>query len=173
MTSTRPAPAPAAPDAQPFGIVYFGNEWYAENRTSSHHIARQLAGAARVIYVDSPGMRAPSGSGRDLKRMVRKLVQACRRPRPVLPNLWHCTVPQLPWRRVPGIAQLNRWFGAWAVRRAVRHVGIAQPVLWFVVPHPSFMLDVVPHAAAVYYCVDDYAAHPAWTRPRSAPAMPN
>lgn len=163
--------APRAPEAlaprhgapvggEPLGIVYFGNEWFAENRTSSHHIARQLAHTARVIYVDSPGMRAPSGSGRDLKRIVRKLVQACRRPRAVLPDLWHCTVPQLPWRRVPGIARLNRWFGAWAVRRALRHVGIEQPVLWFVVPHPAFMLDAVPHAAAVYYCVDDYAAHP-------------
>ncbi len=142
------------------GIVYFGNEWFAENRTSSHHMARRLAGRAPLLYVDSPGMRPPSASGRDIRRIWRKLSQAMRLPTQVLPGLWHCTVPQLPWRGLPGVDRLNRWFGAWAVRRAMRHAGIDRAVLWFVVPHPSFMLDAVPHELAIYYCIDDYAAHP-------------
>ena len=123
-------------------------------------MARRLAGRAPLLYVDSPGMRAPSASGRDIRRIWRKLSQAMRRPTRVLPDLWHCTVPQLPWRGLPGVDRLNRWFGAWAVRRAMRHAGIERAVLWFVVPHPSFMLDAVPHELAVYYCIDDYAAHP-------------
>lgn len=143
-----------------FGVVYFGNDWYAENRTSSHHIARRLAGRTRLLYVDSPGMRAPSASGRDLKRLWRKLWQTFRRAQYIDPGLWHCTVPQLPWRRLPGVAMLNRWFGAWAVRRAMRAAGIQRAVLWFVVPHPAFMLDLLPRELAVYYCIDDYAAHP-------------
>lgn len=142
------------------GVVYFGNDWYAENRTSSHHIARRLAGRTRLLYVDSPGMRAPSASGRDLKRLWRKLGQTFQRAQHVDPGLWHCTVPQLPWRRLPGVAALNRWFGAWAVRRAMRAAGIRRAVLWFVVPHPAFMLDTLPRELAVYYCIDDYAAHP-------------
>ena len=142
------------------GIVYFGNEWFAENRTSSHHIARHLADHADVLYVDSPGMRTPTASARDLSRIWRKLSQAVQKPTRVSPTLWHCTVPQLPWRKLPGAAWANRWFGAWAVRRAIRLAGIHEPVLWFVVPHPSFMLDAVPHKLAIYYCIDDYAAHP-------------
>jgi glycosyltransferase involved in cell wall biosynthesis len=148
------------PGAGTLGIVYFGNEWFAENRTSSHHMARRLAGRAPLLYVDSPGMRPPSASGRDIRRIWNKLSQAMRRPTRVLPDLWHCTVPQLPWRGLPGVDRLNRWFGAWAVRRAMRHAGIDRAVLWFVVPHPSFMLDAVPHELAIYYCIDDYAAHP-------------
>lgn len=142
------------------GVVYFGNEWFAENRTSSHHIARRLATRVPLLYVDSPGMRAPSASGRDLRRLVQKLVQTMRRPRRLEPGLWHCTVPQLPWKRVPGVAWLNQAFGAWALRRALRHAGIRRSILWFVVPHPSFMLRRVPHELVVYYCIDDYAAHP-------------
>lgn len=153
-------PHASAPESGALGIVYFGNEWFAENRTSSHHMARRLAGRAPLLYVDSPGMRAPSASGRDIRRIWRKLSQAMRLPTEVLPGLWHCTVPQLPWRRLPGVSGLNRWFGAWAVRRAMHHAGIGRAVLWFVVPHPSFMLDAVPHELAVYYCIDDYAAHP-------------
>jgi glycosyltransferase involved in cell wall biosynthesis len=142
------------------GVVYFGNDWFAENRTSSHHIAKRLAGKVNLLYVDSPGMRAPSGSKRDLRRIWSKLTQALRPPTRVEPGLWHCTVPQLPWRKLPFVATLNRWFGAWAVRRAMRIAGIDTPILWFLVPHPSFMLDSIRHRLAIYYCIDDYAAHP-------------
>jgi glycosyltransferase involved in cell wall biosynthesis len=148
------------PTPSRFGVVYFGNEWFAENRTSSHHIARRLAQQVKMLYVDSPGMRPPSASGRDLRRIWNKLTQAMRLPEQVQPGLWHCTVPQLPWRKLPGAQRLNRWFGAWAVRRAMRHAGIDRAMLWFVVPHPSFMLDAIPHESAIYYCIDDYAAHP-------------
>ena len=40
-----------------FGVIYFGNDWSAENRTSSHHIAERLAARTSVLYVDSPGLR--------------------------------------------------------------------------------------------------------------------
>lgn len=146
--------------AQATGVVYFGNDWFAENRTSSHHIARRLANKTNLLYVDSPGMRAPSGSKRDMRRIWSKLAQALRPPRRVEPGLWHCTVPQLPWRNLRGVATLNRWFGAWAVRRAMRIAGIESPILWFVVPHPAFMMDAIKHNLAIYYCIDDYAAHP-------------
>ena len=53
--------APLSPDSTPsvdrslaqFAIIYFGNDWFAENRTSSHHIAGFER--TRVLYVDSPG----------------------------------------------------------------------------------------------------------------------
>lgn len=142
------------------GVVYFGNDWFAENRTSSHHIAKRLAGRVNLLYVDSPGMRPPSGNKRDIKRIFLKLGQALRKPQWVEPGLWHCTVPQLPWRGLPGVALLNRWFGAWAVRRAMKVAGIESPILWFLVPHPAFMAKALPHRSLIYYCIDDYAAHP-------------
>lgn len=142
------------------GIVYFGNDWHAENRTSSHHVAIRLARRLPVLYVDSPGMRAPNASGRDLKRALRKIVAAFRRPQRVADGLWHCTVPQLPFRRIPGVDTLNRLFGRWAVRRAMRRTGIARCISWFVVPHPGFMAQRLGEALCVYYCIDDYAAHP-------------
>jgi glycosyltransferase involved in cell wall biosynthesis len=142
------------------GVVYFGNDWFAENRTSSHHISRRLSSKVNLLYVDSPGMRPPNGSKRDLGRIWSKLTQALRPPTRVEPGLWHCTVPQLPWRRLPGVATINRWFGGWAVRRAMRIAGITDPILWFLVPHPAFMLHAIPHKKSIYYCTDDYASHP-------------
>jgi len=143
-----------------FGVVYFGNAWNAENRTSSHHVALRLAQRMPVLYVESPGLRRVQASGSDFKRALRKLAQTLRRPREVAPGLWHCTVPQLPFRRVPGIERLNRWFGRFAVRRALRVLPARRLLSWFVVPHPGFMAGTLGEALCVYYCIDDYAAHP-------------
>jgi glycosyltransferase involved in cell wall biosynthesis len=142
------------------GVVYFGNDWYAENRTSSHHVAMRLAAVAPVLYVDSPGLRAPSASGRDFRRLFAKLAATLRRPTQIGERFWHCTVPQLPFRRIPGVETINRWFGSWAVRRAMRAVGLERRISWFVVPHPGFMAGRLGEALCVYYCIDDYAAHP-------------
>lgn len=141
-------------------VVYFGNDWYAENRTSSHHVALRLARKGPVLYVDSPGLRAPQASGRDVRRAMRKLAAALRKPTGIGPNLWHCTVPQLPFRRIPGVGTLNRLFGMWAVRRAMRVLGTGRYISWFVVPHPGFLAHRLGEDLCVYYCIDDYAAHP-------------
>ena len=155
MNEASPSPA-----LRGCGIVYFGNDWYAENRTSSHHIATRLARSVPVLYVDSPGMRAPSASTRDFRRAVRKLLAVFKRPTLVAEGLWHCTVPQLPFRRLPGVDGFNRLFGRWAVRRALRLAGIRTRISWFVVPHPGFLAGTLDEALCVYYCIDDYAAHP-------------
>lgn len=152
--------AEADPALRDCGVIYFGNDWQAENRTSSHHVAARLAQRMPVLYVDSPGMRAPSASGRDFKRALRKLAAAFRRPREVAPGLWHCTVPQLPFRRIPGVDTLNRWFGRWAVQRARRVLPARRLISWFVVPHPGFLAGRLGEVLCVYYCIDDYAAHP-------------
>jgi glycosyltransferase involved in cell wall biosynthesis len=143
-----------------YGVVYFGNDWFAENRTSSHHVAMRLAATLPVLYVDSPGMRAPNASGRDLRRAFRKFAEALRAPRRVDANLWHCTVPQLPFRRIPGVGLFNRLFSQWALRRAMRVLGSRQRISWFVTPHPGFLAKRLGEAFCVYYCIDDYAAHP-------------
>lgn len=143
-----------------YGVVYFGNDWHAENRTSSHHIAARLAKRLPVLYVDSPGLRAPSANSRDLARSLRKLREAFRPPRRVCDGLWHCTVPQLPFRRMPGVGAVNRIFGRWAVRRALARIGLARCISWFMVPHPGALAGTVGDVLCVYYCIDDYAAHP-------------
>ena len=142
------------------GVVYFGNDWHSENRTSSHHVATRLASAMSVLYVASPGLRAPQASGRDLKRLVRKLFATLKPPTRISERLWLCTVPQIPFRRLPGVDAINRLFGVWSVRRALRKAGFHRRITWFVVPHPGFMAKHLGEELCVYYCIDDYAAHP-------------
>ena len=143
-----------------FGIVYFGNDWFAENRTSSHHVAERLAQRTAVLYVDSPGLRAPKANARDLRKLCRKLLALARPPQRVGGRLWRITVPQIPFRRLPLVRRLNIALGKLLVRRALKRLGFARTVSWFAVPHPGFLANAFGEAAVVYYCIDDYAALP-------------
>ena len=141
-------------------IVYFGNDWFGENRTSSHHIARRLGARFPLLYVEVPGLRAPSASGRDLSKLWSKLAKSVEGPRQIGPTMWHMTLPQIPYRNAPGVAAMNRWFGRTMIRRAVRGLGFERIVTWFVVPHPGFLAGRCGESMSVFYAVDNYSALP-------------
>src|SRR5262249_46460332 len=127
---------------------------------SSHHIARCLAQGVPLLYVETPGLRRPRATARDLRKLWRKLRLAFQPPRPIGETLWHMTLPQIPFRRLPGVRALNWRIGGGLVRRAMRHAGIQHPVLWFAVPHPGALAGRLSERFVVYYCIDDYAALP-------------
>jgi glycosyltransferase involved in cell wall biosynthesis len=141
-------------------VVYFGNDWSAENRTSSHHIARRLAQRCRVLYVEVPGLRAPKASGRDIRKLWRKLWLAFQKPRVIGEQMWCMTMPQIPFRRLGVIRRLNVMLGRYLVKRAVRRLHLPKTISWFVVPHAGPLAGGIDEDLVVYYCIDDYAALP-------------
>src|SRR6266404_5057432 len=98
-------------------IVYFGNDWFAENRTSSHHIAKRLAERFPLLYVESPGLRAPKATSRDVKKLWTKLRNAFLLPTSIAGRMWHTTLPQIPFRNVPLVSALNRRLGVLLMKR--------------------------------------------------------
>jgi glycosyltransferase involved in cell wall biosynthesis len=145
-------------------ILYFGNDWFADNRTSSHHIARWLAERFRVYYIDCPGLRAPKSSGRDLKRMAAKLWRALRGARPVREGLKVMVLLQVPLHRFRLMRRLNRVFMTWNVRWLMWREGIRAPITWFTIPHPFSLAKRLGECLTVYYCTDDYSAMPGVNR---------
>ena len=143
-----------------YSVVYFGNDWFAENRTSSHHIARRLAQIVPVLYIETPGSRSPQGSARDLRKLWRKLARALAPPQKIGDRFYVATIPQIPFRKLPGMGLLNRWLGAWMARRALRTIGFGKRISWFVVPHPGPLAKRLNESFTVYYCIDDYASYP-------------
>jgi len=139
-------------------VIYFGNDWFAENRTSSHHIARQVAQEMPLLYIDTPGMRSPRMRIRDLRKVFRIMRAWLANPEQLGQQFWHLTVPQFPLRRIPLVQKLNRIIGRWSVRRAVRFLNFGRRLSWFTVPHPAEMAGTVGDEFIVYYAVDDYAA---------------
>jgi glycosyltransferase involved in cell wall biosynthesis len=141
-------------------IVYFGNDWAAENRTSSHHVARWLAARHRVIYVECPGLRAPKGTGRDLRKLVRKVRLALAGPRPQPEGLSVLTLLQIPLHRFAWVRRANRALLLVSLRRLLRRLRVRAPVTWFVVPHLASVAGRLGERLSVYYCIDDYASLP-------------
>lgn len=150
MDERREAPA----------ILYFGNDWFAENRTSSHHIARWLAKSHRVYYIECPGLRAPKGSGRDLKKIWSKLVQFARGTRPVEGGLKVRTLLQVPLHRFALVRWLNRSLIVATLRWLIWREGIRRPITWFMIPHLSPVVGRLGERLSVYYCIDNYSALP-------------
>ena len=142
--------------------LYFGTDWEPENRTSAHHVARWLAERAPVMYFECPGMRAPRSTGRDIRRIIAKLVAAVGPPRRPSAGVEVRTLLQLPFHRLPGIAAFNRWILLRSVRRVVARVrrGGGQIVSWFLSPHIGVLAGRLGEDLAVQYCVDDYASFP-------------
>src|SRR4051812_17152532 len=103
--ATPPAtPQPAVTDFGPDTVVlYFGNDWFAENRTSSHQLARQLAKKCRVFYIECPGWRAPRRSARDLKKVFLKLWRFLRGTREVEDGIRLRTLFQIPFHRFAAV----------------------------------------------------------------------
>ena len=162
MTAATPklTPITSAGKLKGYSIIYFGNDWSAENRTSSHHIARRLGARMPLLYVEVPGLRAPKASGRDVRKLWRKLKQAFRAPQQISEQMWCITMPQLPFRRSTMIRALNQHLGLYLVKRAARSLKFRNTVSWFVVPHAGALAGNLSEDLAVYYCIDDYASLP-------------
>jgi glycosyltransferase involved in cell wall biosynthesis len=147
-------------DPEKHTILYFGNDFSAENRTSSHHIARFLAKQHQVYYIECPGLRAPKTSGRDFKKIFTKLWRFLRGSKEVEGGIKVRTLLQLPFHRFAFIRRLNRFLLRASLRWMVWREGIRNPITWFVVPHLSGVVGRLSEKLSVYYCTDDYATFP-------------
>jgi hypothetical protein len=141
-------------------ILYFGNDWDAENRTSSHQIALQLNKLTEIVYIECPGLRRPAATARDARKLINKVRKVLSGPRSAN-GLRVYTLLQLPFHGSALMRWLNRGLVNWQVRRIRRNVGRRKPpVLWFVIPHVSYLPRLQPDCPTVYYCIDKYAALP-------------
>ena len=141
-------------------ILYFGNDWFAENRTSSHHIARWLAQEYSVYYIECPGMRAPQGSGRDIKKTIQKLLRSARGPVSVPGGLKVKTLLQIPFHRFTSVRWLNRRLIFASIAWLRWCEGIRKPITWFTIPHVPSLVGSMGEELSVYYCTDDHGALP-------------
>ena len=141
-------------------FIFFGNDWLADNRTSSHHIAKRLATRYPVLYVEVPGLKAPGASTRDLGKIIEKLRMTFQPPQLVAPHFWRMTLPQIPFRRNASLRAINRWLSRLLMRRAMRNFDFRHAIAWFHLPHPGFLAKQLDEQLTVFYCIDDYSNLP-------------
>jgi glycosyltransferase involved in cell wall biosynthesis len=135
------------------------NDWDNEIWTNQHHLMFRLAAAGtRVLFIESLGLRRPDlGSGRDLRRIARRLRRGLAAPRQsdgvtVLSPL------VLPLHSSAAVRELNARLLRASVRLAARRMRLRAPVLWAYVPQAEVLLDTVAPELVIYHCVDDIAS---------------
>jgi hypothetical protein len=148
------------PDDREWPILYFGNDWDAENRTSSHQMALQLRSMTELVYIECPGLRRPAATARDFRKLFSKLGKTLKGPR-VSEGMSIYTLLQLPFHGSALMRWINRRLVKWQVSRIRRRLKRrGPPLLWFVIPHVYFLTKLHPDCPAVYYCIDKYASLP-------------
>lgn len=140
-------------------------EWDTELWTNQHHLMARLAPHNRVLFVESLGLRRPTASGRDLRRIARRLVTGLRPPRRVAsPHGGEVRVVSplvLPFHGSAAVRRINGVVLPALVRRAMRRAftgSRGRRVLWAYVPQADLLLDAVEPDIVLYHCVDDIAA---------------
>ena len=141
-------------------ILYFGNDWDAENRTSSHQVALQLNALTELVYIECPGLRKPAATARDLRKLVNKVRKTLRGPRHQDGMQIH-TLLQIPLHGSRVMRWINRRLVSWQVSRIRARLRRREPpILWFVIPHVYYLASLQRDCPSVYYCIDKYAALP-------------
>src|SRR5216684_1997073 len=138
-------------------IVCFAHDWNGDP-TSKTHIMRILARRNRILWINSIGMRRPTASRADLRRMAAKLRRTLQGCVEVEPNLFVGNPLVLP---LPGLAAadtLNAYvLSAW-IRRLCRRHGLDRPILWTFLPNVHRLVGRLNERMVIYHCVDEYSA---------------
>jgi glycosyltransferase involved in cell wall biosynthesis len=148
-------------------ILFSTADWDEPYWTNKQHTATVLARLGwRVLYVESPGIRAPRmASKRDWKRLWRRLwrgVQSVVLGAPQRDqNIWVLSPLVVPAKHHwPLVGWFNKSLLRFTIGRMASRLRFDHPVVWTY--HP-FMLNAVSHlerGPTVYHCVDDLRAIP-------------
>lgn len=136
-------------------------DWDNPFWTNKQHVAVELTRRGhRVLYIDSLGLRRPSGKIRDLKRILARLRRALRRPKKVRENLWVWSPLVLPWQKSRVIRQLNRWSLELWLKLLLRTMKMKKEWLWTYNPLTTELLKYSSFEQCIYHCVDEVSAQP-------------
>jgi glycosyltransferase involved in cell wall biosynthesis len=148
-------------DGRDFVLLY-APPWFGPTRFSKHHLALHLAREGdRVLYVEAPLTPLNARQGR---HFVAELARAQLPPRRVGEQLWtHRQFAPVPYHAATALTstraanRLSQRLLAPQLRRDLRRLGMTRPILIAGLPHAVDLVPLLPHAAVVYHCADDYA----------------
>lgn len=136
-------------------IIVFAEDWGA-HPSSTQHLFKQLAKTNQVSWFNSIGMRTPSLSFRDIKRVWQKFTMLFKSK----PTSNNAEAPVtvlnpfiLPWHHLAWVRKFNRW----SVGRAMT-LNEEPVVFWLSVPTAEYLIPERSEDTIIYYCGDDFSA---------------
>lgn len=136
-------------------------DWDNPFWTNKQHVAVALARRGhRILYVDSLGLRRPSASAADLRRIARRVRKSLAPPRLVHDRIWVGAPAVLPLQRYAAVRRANRLVLRAGLALWRRRLGMAPHLLWTYNPMTTRFLDLRTYDMVVYHCVDDIKEQP-------------
>ena len=137
-------------------IICFANDWH-NDPTSKHQVMKLLSQKNKVLWVSSIGMRKPSASSSDLKRIFAKLQSFIKGLEKINENLFVFTpivlpLPSSSWARHINSILLRA--SLWYYRR---ELGMKEFQLWTFVPTMVELAGTMGEKTLIYYCVDEWS----------------
>ena len=140
-------------------ILFSSDDWSSGLKSSKYHIAVGLSKTNRVLFVNSIGLRNPSTSPSDLRRVWQKLLGFLRGLQRVGDNLWIFTPIVVPFHGSRWARRLNRSILVWSLRVVQVVLKLRRPVLLVFSPTFHDMIGHLRERCAVYYCIDELNAY--------------
>ncbi len=140
-------------------IIFFSSDdWNSGLKTSKYHLATRLARDNRVFFINSLGLRTPSASARDAKRIFAKLAGFFKGVTRVRENLFVYTPIAIPFQGIGFARWINNIILSLQVRRVMAKFRVHNPVVWTFLPNSLGVVRRLPKRSLIYYCVDDMSA---------------
>jgi len=140
-------------------IIFSSDDWDSGLKSSKYHIAVGLARKNRVLFVNSVGLRNPTASASDLRRIVAKLRGWFKGWRQVRENLFVYTPIVLPLHGLRFARPINRTILVTTMRVLQRRLGMRSPILLIFIPNMGSVVGKLGEKCAVYYCIDELKAY--------------
>lgn len=146
-------------------VVLATADWDHPLWTNKQHVALALhAEGHRVLYVESLGLRSAQSTGRDLKRILRRLWKGLRPPRRIQPGLWVWSPLVLPGGSQGLSLSVNRISLRCGLWFALRMIGFSRPWLWTYNPLTARFLNLEGFRPQIYHAVDALQEQPCMPR---------
>ena len=131
-------------------------DWDNPFWTNKQHVAVELAKIGhRVLYIDSIGLRRPSSSSQDLKRIFHRITKSFSFPKKVRENLWVLSPIIIPSHTNRFIQKLNRFWLGLLLHLSARILKIRFSYLWTYNPLTALLIDLKHFQFSIYHCVDE------------------
>ena len=139
-------------------IMFTDDDWSGPYQKSKHHLAKRLARHNSILWINSIGLRRPTASGRDLRRVTQKLRLNWRGLVPVGPKLSVFSPIAIPLHGHRAVDALNRHLLSFQLRRCLRTLGWSSFQAWVFLPTAGAAARALSPDRLVYYCTDEFTA---------------
>lgn len=137
-------------------------DWNNPFWTNKQHVAIELEKMGyRILYIDSQGLRKPTVTSRDIKRIISRLLKGIKKPSKVKgKNIWVCSPLVLPYHHNKFVKKINKFvlkifLGYWKF-----YTKLKPETLWTYSPITTSLYDLKSYNLKIYHAVDDIKSQP-------------